>query len=135
MANAWADYCKNNICRAGGCSKAGIYDSGTGAAWGTTPDMKADAAQVKGFVAAFASDAGVSVLQSGGIKIGTDKYMFLQIDKSKPPTILGKTKDGGCVIQKSGKAIVVGIYGTGATPGEANKQVTQFTDWLINSNY
>eukprot|EP01088_Endostelium_zonatum_P018558 TRINITY_DN59_c0_g1_i1.p1 TRINITY_DN59_c0_g1~~TRINITY_DN59_c0_g1_i1.p1 ORF type:complete len:136 (-),score=46.16 TRINITY_DN59_c0_g1_i1:134-541(-) len=135
MANQWSTYCQNNICRAGGCSSAGIYDASSGAAWGTTTGFKATPEQIKGFNAAFASDAGVSALQAGGIKVGDTKYMFLQIDKSKPPTILGKTKDGGCVIQKSSKAIVVGVYGSGSTPGESNKQVTQFTDWLINSNY
>jgi len=139
MANAWAGYCQNNICRAGGCSQAGIYDIGTAAAWGTTAGMKASAPQVQALCKALnsteQSDQPVKDLQAAGIKIGETKYMFLQIDRTKPVTILGKSKDGGCVIQKSNKAVVVGTYATGATPGESNKTVTQFTDWLINSGY
>eukprot|EP01089_Gocevia_fonbrunei_P013204 TRINITY_DN331_c0_g1_i1.p1 TRINITY_DN331_c0_g1~~TRINITY_DN331_c0_g1_i1.p1 ORF type:complete len:135 (-),score=42.21 TRINITY_DN331_c0_g1_i1:41-445(-) len=133
---AWAGYCQNNICRAGGCTSAGIYGV-DGSVWGAH-NLSPSGPEIKTLAGSF-SDAGVANLQAKGIHIAGVKYMFLQADITGavkgPATILGKTKTGGCVIQKAKTCIVVGVFDQTGTPGEANKTVSAFTEWLINSNY
>ena len=77
---------------------------------------------VKGF-----SDS--SELTSGGVYLGGVKYLSISPD---PAVIRGKKGQDGVTVKKTVSALVIGIYGEGAQPGDGNTVVENLADYLTN---
>ncbi|KAK9812885.1 hypothetical protein WJX72_005251 [[Myrmecia] bisecta] len=77
---------------------------------------------VKGF-----TDTG-SLAQSG-LYVGGTKYLVVTGEEGT--VIRGKKGPAGVTIRKTNSALVIGIYGEGAQPGEANVAVENMGDYLV----
>ena len=73
--------------------------------------------------------ADADSLAAKGMFIGGVKYLVIPGD---PGAVLrGKKGAEGVTVKKTETALVVGLYGAGAQPGEANVVVENLGDYLI----
>ena len=71
-----------------------------------------------------------AALAQSGLYIGGTKYQVIGGDPGA--VIRGKKGPEGVTIKKTNSALVIGTYGEGITPGEANNVVETLGDYLIN---
>ncbi|BDA49981.1 Profilin [Coccomyxa sp. Obi] len=111
----------------GGTLKSAAIVGLDGGVWAQSPEFPAlgdDEVEklVKGF-----SDP--SELTSGGVYLGGVKYLSISPD---PAVIRGKKGQDGVTVKKTVSALVIGIYGEGAQPGDGNTVVENLADYLTN---
>jgi profilin len=124
---SWDSY-TDNLVKTGHVSQAAVCGL-DGSVWAATPGLTVQPNEIKNIVAGF-SNSGA--LQSNGVFIGGNKYMFLQSDDSQ---IQGKKGASGFSIAKSAKCMVIGIYGDGLQPGNCRTQCERIRDYLNSVGY
>lgn len=76
------------------------------------------------------------ILQNKGIRVASQKYISIQ---GIPGSVIrGKgfeLKATGFTAKKCEQCIVIGFYGEGVQPGECNKIVEDFADYLLELGY
>ncbi|KAJ3109209.1 profilin, required for normal timing of actin polymerization in response to thermal stress [Phlyctochytrium planicorne] len=93
------------------------------------PPPMVSATEAQALAKAFSDASGI---RAGGLHIGGVKYFTLRADDR---SIYGKKDAGGVVCVKTKQAILIGIYGENAQPGEATKIVEVLADYLIGVGY
>lgn len=124
---SWDSY-RDNLIASGAVKQAAVVGH-EGGAWTTSPGLNITPDEVRTLMAGF-SNAGT--LQANGVRVGGQKYMFLQSDDNQ---IQGKQGATGVSIAKAGKCLVIGIYGDGQQPGACRATVEKIRDYLVNSGY
>lgn len=101
-------------------------DSGVWASSPGFPDVTPD--EVDALVAGLA-DGGEAGLAANGLRIGGVKYLMIPGD---PGAVLrGKKGPDGVTVKKTATALVVGLYGAGAQPGDATGVIEALGDYLV----
>lgn len=126
----WDAY-RDNLIKGGNCSEAAIIGLSDGSVWTVSKGLAdMDQAQTRAIISGFANSSG---LQSGGIRLGGVKYMFLQSDESQIQGKKGST--AGVSIAKCNQCVVIGVYGDGQQAGNCRKSVESIADYLKQSSY
>jgi profilin len=98
-----------------------------GGVWASSPGFPDVTPEEVDALMAGLADAGPLAMK--GMFIGGAKYMVIPGD---PGAVLrGKKGAEGVTVKKTETALVVGLYGAGAQPGEANVVVENLGDYLI----
>ncbi|KAL7006926.1 profilin, required for normal timing of actin polymerization in response to thermal stress [Cystobasidiomycetes sp. EMM_F5] len=97
-----------------------------GGVWATSSQFDITAEQQATITKAFKSGDPAD-FQSGGIKLGKNKFMFLRQNDN---SFYGKKGSEGCCVTKSKQAILIGEYPEGVTAVEANKVVEDLAAYL-----
>jgi len=100
-----------------------------GNTWATSAGYSISPADGKGLAALFANASDAS---AKGVNVGGHKYITVKADNR---SIYGKKGAGGVVAVKTGKAVVVAVYGEGQQPGNAANVVEKLADYLIENGY
>jgi profilin len=99
-----------------------------GGVWAQSPDFpQPQDKEIEAIVAELQSDSGK--LAEKGLFLGGVKYLVIPGDPGA--VIRGKKGQDGVTIKKTVSALVIGIYGEGAQPGEANVVVENLGDYLV----
>jgi len=110
---SWKGY-TDKLLASKGCTGGGIYghNGGTWAVSGT--GISATAAQIKAWVAALQSDAGITKLREAGFWNGDEKastsIKYILLTAVAGDKLVGKKGNAGICVMISAKAIVVGVY-------------------------
>ncbi|EDQ91881.1 uncharacterized protein MONBRDRAFT_35996 [Monosiga brevicollis MX1] len=127
---SWQTYIDQSLLGSGHVSKAAIHGH-DGNPWATSAGFNVTQEEA---VAAFRGIADPGPLTMSGIKLGGQKYMFLRNNDGR--SVYGrKGGDAGCVVVKTGKAIVIGIYEGGLQAGACANVVESLGDYLINAGF
>ena len=125
---SWQNYVDSNLVGSGNLSSAAIIGL-DGAVWAKHSGLDIKAGEAAALPKLFANPGNA---QAAGITFGGLKYLTLRADER---SIYGKKGAGGIVLVKTGKAILVGIYGEGLQPGNATNVVEKLADYLIENGY
>ncbi|KAJ1993756.1 profilin, required for normal timing of actin polymerization in response to thermal stress [Dimargaris cristalligena] len=119
----WAD----NIVRSG--FQSGAICGQQGGVWASTPGCEIKETEIRSLADGFNDPTN---LRSNGILVNGIKYFALQCDDK---TLMGKKNDTGVICIKSKQAIVVGIYDSKLTAGQANINLNTVATNLANMGY
>lgn len=100
-----------------------------GITWATSAGFTVSPKDGAALVALFDSPSDAA---AQGVAVGGSKYITVKADNR---SIYGKTGPGGVVAVKTGKAVVIGVYGEGQQPGNAANVVEKLADYLIENGY
>lgn len=100
-----------------------------GGVWAASPDFPDVAPEEVDAIVAGLADGGEAALAQAGLRLGGVKYLMIPGDPGS--VIRGKKGPDGVTIKKTTTALVVGIYGAGAQPGDANVAVENLADYLV----
>lgn len=125
---SWQAYVDSNLVGTGKIASACIigHDGNT---WATSAGFSVSPAEGKKIVGGFSNPSDIIAT---GIVLGGAKYLALRYDDR---SLYGKKGPGGCVCVKTKQAVLIGVYGEGAQPGEATSIVERLADYLISVNY
>jgi len=128
MANSWQAYVDKNLVGSGQLIKAAIHGHNS-SKWATSVGLEIKTDEMNKIIAGFKDPTG---LRANGIFIAGSKYFALRADDR---SIYGKLGSGGCICVKTTKAVLIGIYGEKAQPGQAANVVEKLADYLIEQGY
>ena len=100
-----------------------------GGVWAAAPEFPEVTPEEVDAVVAGLADGGEAALAAAGLRLGGVKYLMIPGDPGS--VIRGKKGPDGVTIKKTATALVVGVYGAGAQPGEANVAVENLADYLV----
>ncbi|KAH3761686.1 profilin II [Pelomyxa schiedti] len=135
---SWQNYVDDNLVGSGFVDSAAILGSEDGSVWSRSSEFPSLSALIPGTEVAEV----VSIIkdnferehtpQSRGIWAGGLKYMCVKADTR---SVYGKGNKGGIVTVRTGKCVLVGIYGEGKQAGNAVKTVEDLADYLIGAGF
>jgi profilin len=119
---SWQDYV-DEICKV--CTAGGAILGHDGRLWAGKAGFSLKADEPNRIVDALLTDPFQVTRQ--GIWIGGVKYLALKADEN---SIYGGRTAGGCVIVKTKKTILIGVYDESTAPGEATRAVERMGERL-----
>lgn len=122
---SWQAYVDQNLVGTGHISKGAIFGL-QGGKWAASAGFNISDAEAASIVAGF-SGAG-----TGSYLIEGQKYMQLAASDS---TINGKLGKDGFVAEKTGMAVIIGVYKEPQQPGNASVAVGKLADFLKENGY
>ncbi|KAJ5077785.1 profilin [Anaeramoeba ignava] len=125
---SWQGYVDSNLVGTGHLTQAAICGL-DGSVWAKSANFNITATEIKAIVAGFADG---SSLYANGVRANGVKYTCV---RALDDLVAGKSTNGGIVCQKSNQSVIVGVYEGEIQPGNANKVVGQFTDWMKEQGY
>ncbi|KAJ1966115.1 profilin, required for normal timing of actin polymerization in response to thermal stress [Dipsacomyces acuminosporus] len=120
---SWQPYVDNNLVGSGKITQAAIYGL-DGGVWAQSPNFPLTTDEFQKINAGFSDN---NSLLASGVFIGGTKYMAVQVNDDH---IHGKKGGEGILCYKTGKTIIVGLYGDSTQPGDANKVIGSVSDYL-----
>eukprot|EP01097_Dermamoeba_algensis_P010892 TRINITY_DN825_c0_g1_i1.p1 TRINITY_DN825_c0_g1~~TRINITY_DN825_c0_g1_i1.p1 ORF type:complete len:128 (-),score=25.84 TRINITY_DN825_c0_g1_i1:53-436(-) len=126
--SSWQTYVDSNLVGTGRVAKAAIVGL-DGNTWATSPGFMVPPNEVVSLTNLYKNP---SETFSNGINFAGKKYLAVKADNR---SIYGKKGPGGCVIVKTGKALLVAIYEEGQQPGNAATVVEKVADYLLENGY
>eukprot|EP01099_Mayorella_cantabrigiensis_P003098 TRINITY_DN2416_c0_g1_i1.p1 TRINITY_DN2416_c0_g1~~TRINITY_DN2416_c0_g1_i1.p1 ORF type:complete len:145 (-),score=50.52 TRINITY_DN2416_c0_g1_i1:37-417(-) len=125
---SWQAYVDEQLVKTKAVNQGAIigHDGNT---WATSPGFTVSPADGKALVGLFSNPTDAS---AKGINAGGNKYITVKADNR---SIYGKKGPGGIVTVKTGKAVVIAVYGEGQQPGNAANVVEKLADYLIENGY
>jgi len=121
---SWNDYV-TNLVATGTVERAAIVGA-NGSVWAATAGWKLVPAEITAMASGWPNFA------ASGLKIASEKYMFLRGDDQ---CVLAKKGATGCVIGKTKQAYVIGYHNDKQQIGNANKEVMRIVDYLQEAGY
>lgn len=121
---SWQAYVDQNLVGTGHVTKGAIFGL-QGGKWACSPGFKISDAEAAAVVKGFSQPSGSYLIEG-------QKYMQLQATDT---TINGKLGKGGFVAEKTGMAVVIGVYQEPIQPGSAAVTVGKLADFLRESGY
>lgn len=125
---SWQAYVDTNLVGSGNVAQAAIFGH-DGSKWASSSTLNVSAAEAKSLVAAFKDPSGI---RAGGLHLAGTKYMTLKADDR---SVYGKKGAAGVITVKTGKAVLVGVYGENTQPGAAAATVEKLADYLIEQGF
>ncbi|EAL63837.1 profilin I [Dictyostelium discoideum AX4] len=125
---SWQQYVDEQLTGAG-LSQGAILGANDGGVWAKSSGINITKPEGDGIAALFKNPAEVF---AKGALIGGVKYMGI---KGDPQSIYGKKGATGCVLVRTGQAIIVGIYDDKVQPGSAALIVEKLGDYLRDNGY
>ena len=125
---SWQAYVDTNLVGTGKLSQASIIGH-DGSVWATSAGFAVSGPEGKKIVGAFTNPSDII---STGIHLQGNKYLALRYDDR---SLYGKKGPGGCICVKTKQAVLIGVYGEGAQPGESTTVVEKLADYLISVGY
>eukprot|EP01060_Flectonema_neradi_P040522 TRINITY_DN925_c0_g1_i1.p1 TRINITY_DN925_c0_g1~~TRINITY_DN925_c0_g1_i1.p1 ORF type:complete len:130 (+),score=34.85 TRINITY_DN925_c0_g1_i1:125-514(+) len=128
---SWQEYVDNLV--AGGKVQHAALLGIDGSVWAQTKDFALTAEEAAG-VAGGMGEASGAYFQANGCTCAGTKYFTLR-HMGDEGLYYGKKGAAGICIARSTQCLVVGIYGEGQTPGDANIAVEGVKDYLVSVSY
>ncbi|KAN0006622.1 hypothetical protein ACTFIU_003338 [Dictyostelium citrinum] len=119
----WQTYIDEQLLPNGLCSAA-IISSNDGSIWAQSPKIGLNKAECDSLIALFKKPEEVF---SKGVVVGGIKYMGIKGDQT---SIYGKRGATGCVLVKTTKCIIIGVYDEKMHPANATNSVEKLGDYL-----
>ena len=121
---SWQAYVDQNLVGTGHITKGAIFGV-QGGKWAATPGFNISDAEAAAITKGFGAGAGSYMIEG-------QKYMQLAQSEN---TINGKLGKGGFVAEKTGMAVVIGVYQEPQQPGNAAVAVGKLADFLRENGY
>eukprot|EP01132_Coremiostelium_polycephalum_P007852 gene7852-9666_t len=125
---SWQTYVDSNLLGAG-FTQAIIIGNTDGGVWATSAGFSLKGTEATDFVKNFNDPSQFS---AKGIVANGVKYFTLKADNR---SAYGKKDAGGVIAVKTGKAILIGVYGDKLQAGAAANIVEKLGDYLIDSGF
>ena len=100
-----------------------------GGVWASSPGFPDVTPEEVDALVAGLADGGEAGLAANGLRLAGVKYLMIPGDPGS--VIRGKKGPDGVTIKKTATALVVGFYGAGAQPGDANVVIENLGDYLL----
>jgi len=126
---AWQPYVDQHLVGTGHVTKAAIFGT-DGSKWATSTGFDINAAELKELNTGFSDP---SKFQAGGIKIGGNKYMF--INQPTNGSVYGKKGAHGILICKTKKAYVIAFHDEKIQTGNCTNTTIKIADYLASQGY
>eukprot|EP00056_Hartaetosiga_gracilis_P009560 m.137704 g.137704 ORF g.137704 m.137704 type:complete len:130 (-) comp13149_c0_seq14:1803-2192(-) len=101
-----------------------------GVKWGGTEGFEPIGTEIQYILNALDDEQTAVLLPKVGVTIGGKKYTYLRRDPGH--SIIAKSKLGGCVISKTSKAIVIGVFKNPISVEQCVCEVERLVDYLIS---
>ena len=124
---SWQAYVDSNLVGAG-FTAAAIFGV-EGGQWATSAGFTVSAAEAATLTAGYKDP---SKLRADGLTIAGVKYFVLRADDR---SIYGKKGTGGIITVKTGRAVIIAVYGDSLQPGQAANVAEKLADYLIDAGY
>lgn len=97
--------------------------------WAASDQFQPTVDEVKTLIAGLGNK---EVLSAGGLRVGGEKFFYLQSDDSQAQ---GKKGQAGVSVAKSKQCILIATYKDGQQPGNARTVCENLRDYLVKQNY
>jgi profilin len=125
---SWQGYVDNNLVGTGHVSQGAIVGQ-EGGVWAASAGFQVKPQEITALAAAFKDPSGI---RQKGFDIAGVHYIAIRADDR---SIYGKRTGGGVCAVKTGKAILIGVYGDKIQPGQCATTVEKLADYLIEQGY